>query len=121
MIDLKAVQQANNHPLNRAAGKWLPASLRNKDCLNLLALCQWGLQNGLEIKSPSPEQPTQDEVEQKLGMLRRSQPLEALNFLQKVDGEQVLFQEELASQENRKEAASYLLQSLYSNLVASRA
>jgi hypothetical protein len=121
VIDLKAVQRVNNHPLNRAAGKWLPARLRNKDQINLLALAQWGLENGLEIKPPSPEQPTLDEVEQKLQMLARGQPLQALQFLQEVDGEKVLEPSELESQPDRKEAASLLLQTLYSNMVASRA
>lgn len=121
MIDLKAVQRANNHPLNRAAGKWLPSKLRNKDHLNALVLCRWGLENGLEIKAPSPDQPTQDELEQKLEMLERSPPLQALQFLQQVDGEQVLSPSDLSSQEDRQEASSLLLQTLYSNLVASRA
>ena len=119
---LTSVGSGRRHdPLNRAAGKWLPVALRNKDRLNVLALARWGLENGLEIKPPSPGQPTQDEVEQKLEMLERSPPLAALQFVQEVDGEVVLEPEELANQENRLEAADLLLQTLYSNMVANLA
>lgn len=121
IVNLKLVRQANNAPLNRAAGRWLPLSLRNKDRLNVLALARWGLENGLQIKAPSPDQPTQDEVEQKLLMLERSRPQEALRFFQEVDQEVVLRPQELAEQPDRQEAASLLLQTLYSNMVASRA
>lgn len=121
MIDLKDVQRVNSQPLNLAAGKWLPANLRNTDSLNVLVLAHWGLENGLEIKAPSPDQPTLDEVEQKLEMLERSPPLAALQFVQEVDGEVVLEPEELANQENRPEAADLLLQTLYSNMVANLA
>lgn len=120
MIDLKSVQQANNHPLNRAAGKWLPKRLRNKDRLNVLALATWGLVNGLQIKPPSPDQPTQDEVEQKLRMLGQMPPLQALRFVEEVEGEKVLHPADLSSQPDKKEAASLLLQTLFSNMVASR-
>ena len=117
MIDLKAVQRVNNHPLNRAAGKWLPARLRNKDQINVLALAQWGLENGLVIKPPSPEQPVQEEVESRLAALQHHQPLKALRYFQEVEGETVLWPEQLAEQESRLDAANLLLESLYSNMV----
>ena len=118
MTDLQQIKLANQLPLNRAAKHFLPKEWQHNQKLHVLSLMRWGLENGLEIKPQSPEHPTQEKVEARLNRLALMKPGRALKFLTEAEGEVVLDAEELQEQENPLDAASLLLETLHSNMIA---
>ena len=118
MQDRSAIKTVNQHPLNRAAKKFLPPELQDNGHLHALALVRWGLDNELEIRPSSPSQPDQEQVLQRLKLLESQPPNQALNYLLQVDGEPVLSASELEEQPSPQAAAALLLETLHSNMVS---
>ena len=119
MTDLQQIKLANQLPLNRAAKQFLTPEWQEKRAeLHVLTLMRWGLENGLEIRPQHPQHPTQEKVEARLNRLAQMKPSRAIKFLTEADGQVVLDADELQKQESPVSAASLLLQTLHSNMIA---
>jgi len=119
MTDLQKIKLANQLPLNRAAKKFLPKDWQdNYQELHVLSLMRWGLENGLEIVPQSPEYPTQEKLEARINRLAQLKPSQAIKFLTEAEGEVVLDAQELQQQKSPVDAASLLLETLHSNMIA---
>ena len=123
MADPQQIKLANQMPLNRAARGFLPKDWQRAE-LHVLSLMRWGLENGLEHWMEETARirrgPTQEQVESMINRLSERDPKKVMAYLVDPEetGGEVLDHEELLAQKTPEDAALFLLETLYDNMVA---
>jgi hypothetical protein len=113
----------NNHPLNKAAWKWLKEARQPtpQHALYLLDLAHWGLENGVEGEWPARDRPA---LEEQLGHLCAWKPKDVLEWLlSNPDGPDQEEQEsgllvELRGANSPMSAAASVLSTMYARMQA---
>jgi hypothetical protein len=101
-------------PNNRAAGRLLPPDWREPGTLNVLALAQWGLEQGISVETPAATSVADDAVAARLTQMRAMDPVAGLRDVETDErGTTVL---ELDGVRSAKEAATMVLESIRASI-----
>ena len=124
MIDknqMSRVQLANQLPLNRIAAKWLPGGKPLQTEMAVLTLMRWALDNQREPGQFAAHHPNYNQLGWQIDMMTDREPRRAIACLTNPEGgedEEVFSPDDLEGQPTAEDAAEFLLENLYSAMVA---